>query len=116
MVPNRCRRASFRSFCLAKMAEQKANSPRAGSFGSQSMVATTAYRFPSVESFQDYTYLFESYRDSIADRLAMGADGSVPQEIQDHFPMIQGIMGIATVHCETMLVSAFDDDNNVWIC
>ncbi|MCP5022092.1 MAG: peptidyl-prolyl cis-trans isomerase [bacterium] len=100
---------------MAKMAEQRAASAGAGTFGSQSFVAVSAYRFPSVESFQDYSYLMESFRDSIEERLAMREDGSVPQELVDHFPIVQGIMGIAKVQAETLLVSAFDEPNNAWI-
>ncbi|MDF1836705.1 MAG: hypothetical protein P1V35_02450 [Planctomycetota bacterium] len=100
---------------LAKLAEQKAASANAGTFGSVGFVATSAYRFPSVESFQEYTYLYESYRASIDERLALREDGSVPQELQAHFPIVQGIMGIARVRAETLLVSAFDEPNNVWI-
>jgi hypothetical protein len=100
---------------LAKLAEQKAASANAGTFGSVGFVATSAYRFPSVEAFQEYTYLFDSYRSSIEDRLALRADGSVSQELQDHFPIVNGIMGIARVRAETLLVSAFDEPNNTWI-
>ncbi len=100
---------------LAKLAEQKAASANAGTFGSVGFVATSAYRFPSVESFQDYTYLYESYRESIDDRLAVREDGVIPEELQGHFPIVQGIMGIARVQAESLLVSAFDEPNNAWI-
>ncbi len=100
---------------LAKLAEQKIATANAGTFGSQSFVAVSAYRFPSVESFQDYSYLFDSFRESVDERLSLRADGAVPQELVDHFPIVQGIMGIARVRAETLLVSAFDEPNNTWI-
>ncbi|MCA9003333.1 MAG: peptidyl-prolyl cis-trans isomerase, partial [Planctomycetes bacterium] len=100
---------------MEKLAEQKAASANAGTFGSIGFIATAAYRFPSVESFQDYSYLFESFEESIKDRLQLLPDGSVPQELVEHYETVQGIIGIARVRAETLLVSAFDDPNNEWI-
>lgn len=97
-----------------ELAEQKAASENAGTFGSFSFVAVNAYRFPSVESFEDYSYLFDSYKASIMDQIEITDPNDLPDVLEEHYPIVQGIMGIARVQSENLLVSAFDIPNNRW--
>ena len=97
-----------------ELAAQKLASENAGTFGSFGFVAMSAYRFPSVESYEDYTYLYNSFRESIDEELQLDENGNLPPELQAHLPVVQGIMGIAKVQAENLLVSAFDYPNNKW--
>ncbi|HPF14139.1 MAG: hypothetical protein H6830_05785 [Planctomycetes bacterium] len=97
-----------------KQAKEKADTANMGTFGSFNFVATNAFRFPSVESYEDYNYLYDSFRDSIQASLQPDADGNLPPELAAHFPIVQGIMGIARVQSENLLVSAFDFPRNEW--
>ncbi|MEZ5973703.1 MAG: hypothetical protein R3E96_02340 [Planctomycetota bacterium] len=98
----------------AEMAQKKIDGAKMGTFGSMSFVAVNAYGFPSVESFEDYSYLLESYRQDMLPGLEMTAEGDLPPALAEHFPIVQGIMGIAKVQSELLLVSAFDIPANQW--
>ncbi|MEZ6019622.1 MAG: hypothetical protein R3F17_05815 [Planctomycetota bacterium] len=67
-----------------------------------------------MESFEDYSYLLESYRQDMLPGLEMTAEGDLPPALAEHFPIVQGIMGIAKVQSELLLVSAFDIPANQW--
>lgn len=71
-------------------------------------LALQGHGFPSAEAYEQHLRLKESFRRMHEEDLEQGEDGTVPEELQDHLPVANQIMGLAKAHADTLLVSAFD--------
>ncbi len=85
-----------------------------GSMFNLDFLALQGHNFPSMEVYNDYLYLVESYRRSIPHRLNLDGNNNLSKEMQAYMPVGNGIMGLAKVQAEALLVSAFDYPNNKW--
>ena len=77
-------------------------------------LALQGHGFPSSEAYEQHLRLKESFRRMHEEALAQGEDGTVPAPLQDHLPVANQIMGLAKVHADTLLVSAFDFPSYEW--
>ena len=85
-----------------------------GGMFSFDFLALQGHNFPSMECYNDYLYLMESYRRSIIDEVSLDENFNLRPAMQEYLPIGTGIMGLAKVKAEALLVSAFDFPNNRW--
>lgn len=77
-------------------------------------LALQGHLFPSVESYYNHLLLMTSYRATIEDQLAPVEPGNLPEPLEEHMTVANGIMGLAKCQAEVLLVSAFDYPQNKW--
>lgn len=85
-----------------------------GGMFSFDFLALQGHNFPSMECYNDYLYLMESYRRSILEEVSLDENFNLRPAMQEYLPIGTGIMGLAKVRAEALLVSAFDFPNNEW--
>ena len=85
-----------------------------GSMFNLDFLALQGHNFPSMEVYNDYLYLVESFRRSITHKTQLDGNSNLSKEMQAYIPVGNGIMGLAKVQAEALMVSAFDYPNNKW--
>lgn len=82
---------------------------------SYGFLALQGHNFPSIEAYNEYLYLMESFRRSIIDEISLDENQNLRPRLQEYMPIGTGIMGLAKIQVEALLVSAFDFPNNEWM-
>jgi hypothetical protein len=77
-------------------------------------LALHGHMFPSQEAYIEHLFLMESYRKVLEPDMELGESGELPEALQAHMPIANGIMGLAKAHAEVLLVSAYDFPNDEW--
>lgn len=77
-------------------------------------LALQGHGFPSSQAYEEHMRLKDSFRNMIKDEIQPDENGNLPQDLLDHMPVANGIMGLAMADVNIVLSSAFDFPNYTW--